>query len=325
MKPKHVFHLLKTTVTEWQAHKASRLAAALAYYTLLSIAPLIVLVVAITGLVFGDDAARGDVAAQLRGVMGPEAGQAIEAIVANANAPREGLVGTLIGIGVLLFGASWVFAELQDSMNTIWEVTPKPGRGLKGIVKDRFFSFTMVLGVAFLLLVSLVLSTVLSAIGDRLASALPGGEAVWHVVNFAVSFGVITLLFALMYKVIPDVKIQWSDVWVGAVVTALLFTLGKYGIGIYLGNASVASPYGAAGSVVVLVVWVYYSAQILFFGAEFTQVYTKMYGTRVVPDDDAVALTNAEKLHQGIVRDEDRDEAAKRPSRPLGPPAPRAS
>jgi membrane protein len=205
-----------------------------------------------------------------------------------------GIVSSIVGIVVLLFGASGVFGELQAALNTVWEVQPKPDRGLWGMIKDRFFSFTMVLGVGFLLLVSLLLSAALSAVGRFLSERLPGGEALWQVLNFVISLGVVTSLFALIFKVVPDVKIEWRNVWIGAAVTALLFTLGKFLLGLYLGKASFASMYGAAGSLVVLVVWVYYSAQILFLGAEFTQVYARHNGSNMRPSSNAVALRSTQ-------------------------------
>ncbi len=319
MKVKRALSLVKDTASDWQEDKASRLAAALAYYTLLSIAPLLVIAVSVAGLVFGEQAARGQISEQLRTLAGPQAGSAIESLLANARTPEAGIVSTVVGVVVLLFGASGVFGELQDALNTIWEVAPKPGRGIVGVIKDRFFSFTMVLGVAFLLLVSLALSAMLAALGGTVQSHLPGGEAVWQLVHFAVSFAMVAVLFALMFKVIPDVKIGWRDVWVGAVATALLFTLGKFLLGLYLGRSSVASPYGAAGSLVVLVIWVYYSAQILFFGAEFTQVYARTFGSRIVPTKNAIPLDAAARAQQGLVSEDAKTAAAKERPRPLRP------
>ena len=280
---KSVWTMLKDTASDWSDDNASRLAAALAYYTVLSIAPMMVLAVATAGLVFGEDAARGQIAAQLGSIVGPQASTAIQTIIANAKTPQSGVLGTLVGLAVLFFGASGVFGELQASLNVVWEVAPKPGRGVRGFVEQRFFSFTMVLGVAFMLLVSLALSAALSAVGSVVSAALPGGASVWQAVNFVVALGLITVLFAMIFKVIPDAKVAWRDVWVGAFVTALLFNLGKLGLGLYLGRASLGSPYGAAGSIIVLVVWVYYAAQILLLGAEFTQVYARRHGDTIEP------------------------------------------
>ncbi|MBA2539277.1 MAG: YihY/virulence factor BrkB family protein [Deltaproteobacteria bacterium] len=295
-RPTLIFTMLKETVSDWVDDKAARLAAALAFYTLLSLAPLLIIAVSVAGLVFGEEAARGEVATQLQGLLGAQAAEAIQSVLANAKSPASGIVGTIVGVAVLLFGASGVFGELQGALNLIWEVESKPGRGLKGFIRDRFFSLTLVVGVGFLLLVSLVLSAGLSAMGGYMSSHLPGGEGVWQILNFVVSLAVMTGLFALIFKVVPDVEIEWRDVWIGALFTAGLFTLGKFLIGLYLGRSGVGSPFGAAGSVVVLVVWVYYSSQILFLGAEFTQVFARHRGSRMEPTKNAVAIaTEAEK------------------------------
>ena len=203
---------------------------------------------------------------------------------------------------LLGFGATGAFAQLQDALNTIWGVVPKPGRGVLGILQDRLFSFMLVIGIGFLLLVSLVLSAALAALGKFFGYLLPVPEAILHIVNFVLSFGVITLLFAMMYKILPDVKIGWSDVWIGAAMTALLFSVGKFLIGLYLGKSGVASAYGAAGSLVVILLWVYYSSQILLFGAEFTFVYANKYGSHIEPSDNAVLINKQirAEAEQGI-------------------------
>jgi membrane protein len=295
MAPREIVALVKETAKDWVDDNAARLAAALAYYTLLSIAPLLVIAVSVAGLAIDRDEARGQIAAELGTVVGPQAAESIRSVIENAQSPARGVIGTVVGVIVLLLGASGVFGELQATMNTIWEVEPKPGRGLWGAIKDRFFSFTMVLGVAFLLLVSLVLSAALAATGHFLAGALPGGEAVWQILNLVLSVGFVTLLFAVIFKVIPDVEIQWKDVWVGALVTAVLFTLGKWGLELYLGKSTFTSSYGAAGSLVALAAWVYYAAQILFLGAEFTQVHARRRGARIQPSKEAVATRNSDE------------------------------
>jgi membrane protein len=284
---KKLWKVTKATAKDWVDDDAATLAAALAYYALLSLAPLLVISVGIAGWFLGADAARGKVAGELGGIVGGEAAHGIQAVVASADEPKRGIVGAVVGVVTLFLGASGVFGQLQTSLNTIWEVKPKPDRGLMGQLKDRFFSFTMVLGVAFLLLVSLVLSAVLSSFGTFLADTLPGGAWLWQLINFTVSFGVVTLLFALIFKVIPDAKIAWRDVWLGAAVTAVLFTIGKQLLGLYIGKAAVGSSYGAAGSIVALVVWVYYAAQILFVGAEFTQAQARSRGAKIEPSDNA--------------------------------------
>ncbi|HYQ16300.1 MAG TPA: YihY/virulence factor BrkB family protein [Polyangiaceae bacterium] len=294
MRPRELWETIKETASDWLDDNASRLAAALAYYSLLSLAPLLVISVAIAGLFFGADAARGKVAGELGSIVGAQAAQGIQSVVASAQSPSSGVLGTIIGVVTLFVGASGVFGELQSSLNTIWEVKPKPGGGVWGELKDRFWSFTMVLGVAFLLLVSLVLSSVLSAIGATFSEALPGGEVVWQILNFAFSLAVVTALFALIFKYIPDAVIRWKDVWLGAAVTAALFTIGKFLLGLYLGKAAVGSSYGAAGSIIALVVWVYYAAQILFLGAEFTQVQARRRGREIRPSKGAVRLIKSE-------------------------------
>jgi membrane protein len=269
---------LRSAGKAWSEDHATRLASSLAYYTLLSLAPLLILAIALAGLFLGEEAARNQIANQVTRVTGEEAGRGIQQVILHADKPGTTRLSSVIGGVVLLFGASGVFGELQAAMNTIWHVEPKPGRGFWGVVRDRFTSFTMVLSVAFVLLVSLLLSTILSALGNLFSHTFPGGEFLWASVNFALSITVISALFAAIFKIVPDIEISYRDVWSGAVLTALLFTLGKTALGLYLGHSGLASPYGAAGSIIVLVVWVYYSAQILFFGAEFTRVSAQRRG-----------------------------------------------
>lgn len=292
--------LVRDTYQEWQADKVPRLAAALAYYTIFSIAPLLIVVIAVAGFAFGTEAVTGRLYGDIQGLVGEDAALTIQEIIANSSRPSDNMLATIIGVVTLLLGAGGVFGQLQEALNTVWGVEPKPGQGILEIVKDRFFSFTMVLGVGFLLLVSLVISTVISAVNTFAASLLPGSEFLFQILNQVISFVVITFLFGMIYKVLPDVKIEWRDVWVGAAITALLFTIGKFLIGLYLGNSSISSTYGAAGSFAVILVWIFYSAQILLFGAEFTQVYAKRYGSRIVPDDDAIAISDAVRMAQGM-------------------------
>ncbi|MBZ8180538.1 YihY/virulence factor BrkB family protein [Oscillatoria salina] len=302
MSPKNIFGLLKEAFSEWQKDKASRLAAALAYYTVFSLAPVVIIAVAIAGSIFGAEAARGEIVGQIQGLVGEAGAEVIETAIENANQPDLKNVASFFSIILLLFGASGVFAELQDSLNTVWNVKAKPGRGITNFVRKRILSFAMVLGIGFLLLVSLVISAAISALSNYPQSLLTGFEFMGQFINIIVSFGVITLLFALIYKYLPDVKIKWSDVRIGAIITALLFTLGKYIIGLYLGRGSFASTYGAAGSVIIILAWVYYSAQILFFGAEFTQVYARKYGSQIMPDRHSVSVTRPKSARQGIER-----------------------
>jgi membrane protein len=308
--PRALFSVLKETYGDWSEDKASRLAAALAYYTAFSIAPLLLISIAVAGLVFGREAAQGQIFAQLDGLLGADGASAIQTGIANSNEAGAGTISAIIGLATLIWSASSLFGQLQEALNTIWEVQPDPHAGLMATVKRRFLSMTLVLGIAFVLLVSLVLSAGLSAVGGLLGNVLPGGNILWQVINFVVSFAIITGLFAAIYKVLPDVTVDWGDVWIGAAVTALLFTIGKILIGLYLGHASIGSTFGAAGSLLVFLVWVYYSAQILFFGAEFTQVYARRYGSRIVPAEGAVALTDEARAQQGIPQREKVEQAA---------------
>ncbi len=297
---KTLWQLLKETFDEWSEDKASRLSAALAYYTIFSLAPLLILVIAIAGSVFGEEAARGQIVGQIQGLVGRNGAEVIETAIQNANQPATGTIASLISVVALLFGATGVFAELQDALNTIWEVTPKPGTGVKGFVRNRFLSFAMILGIGFLLLVSLVVSAGLAAVNSYFSHLIPGADFLWSIANFLISFAVITLLFAMIFRFLPDVEIAWNDVWIGAGITSLLFVIGKTILGRYLGGGSFGSAYGAAGSLVIILAWVYYAAQILFFGAEFTQVYARKYGSQIVPSPNAMPVTDKMRAQQGI-------------------------
>ncbi|MEI1374941.1 YihY/virulence factor BrkB family protein [Nostoc sp. UHCC 0926] len=290
-----IWKLLQETFKEWSDDKASRLAAALAYYTIFSIAPLLIIVIAIAGVVFGEDAARGQIVGQIQGLVGKDGAQFIQTAIQNANKPQTGAMASIISVVVLLVGATGLFTELQDSLNTIWEVKAKPGRGVNNMIRLRFLSFAMVIGIGFLLLVSLVISTGLAALVKYFGNILPGIDFLWRIVNFVLSFSITTALFGLIFKVLPDVKITWNDVFIGSVITSFLFSIGRFLLGQYLGNGSFGSTYGAAGSLVVLLAWVNYAAQILFFGAEFTQVYARRYGSGIVPTKDAIPLSDNTK------------------------------
>ena len=302
-KLKEAWTLIRETFQDWSEDKAPRLAAALAYYTVFSLAPLLVLVIAITGMVAGNNFdVRQGIVDQVSSTMGSDAAASINQIIDATNTGGTGIIATVVGIGTLLLGATGLFGQLQDALNTIWEVAPKPGRGIMGMLKDRFLSFTMLLGVSFLLLVSLVISAGLSAFNGWLSDRLGGLLIVAQILNFIVSTGVIALIFAMIFKILPDVEIAWSDVWIGAIVTALLFNIGKTLLSVYLANNSTASAYGAAGSLIILLLWVYYSAQILFLGAEFTQVYARHHGSKIQPSENARALTENERVQAGMPR-----------------------
>jgi len=292
MKPQETFSLLKATAFEWLDDQAPTLGAALAYYTVFSLAPLLIISIALAGLVFGAEAAQGQIFDQLRGLLGDASGKAMQEIVQSASAePKTGVVATVIGFVTLLFGASGAFGQLQASLNIIWGVQPKPGRGILGIIRDRSLSFGFILVVGFLLLVSLLLTAGIAFVGKQFGAMVPGMEALIQILNSILSLAVITLLFGMMFKILPDANIAWRDVWIGAFITALLFTLGKFALGFYLGRSGVASSYGAAGSLIVLLLWVYYSSQVVFFGAEFTQVYANRFGSHVTPSSNAIAVS----------------------------------
>lgn len=282
--------LLRDTYAGWSADNAARLGAALAYYTAFSLSPLLVIAIGIAGLAFGQEAAQGLVQDELRSLLGTDGASAVEDMIRNARRPASGILALAIGTFMLLFGASGVFGELQNSLNTVWGVQPRPDAGWGAYLKDRFFSFALVLGTGFLLLVSLVLSAALAAATKFVAGRVPAIEVGLPLANVVFSFVVVTVLFALMFKILPDATVHWRDVWVGAAVTAVLFAIGKFALGLYLGRGSFSSSYGAAGSVLVVLLWVYYASQILFFGAEFTKVWANRYGSRVRPEAHAEAV-----------------------------------
>jgi membrane protein len=266
----------KDAGVEWLAHKDARIGAALAYYSVFSIGPLILIAVAIAGLVFGREAVQGQVTEALRGLLGEGGAQAINGMLASADKPAEGIIATVVGVVTLVAAAIGVVVQLKDAFNTVWEVKETPGRGLWGFIRSYVLSFAAVLAVGFLLMVSMVLTAGLAALGKYVGSMLP--EAALQTAAFGVSFAVIALVFALMFKWMPDAPVQWRDVWLGAVVTAALFEIGKFLIGLYIGKQGLESTYGAASSLVVVLIWVYYSAQIVLFGAEFTHSQAKLEG-----------------------------------------------
>jgi membrane protein len=280
--------LLQDTFKEWNQDNAPQMAAALAYYTVFSIAPLLIVAIAIAGFIFGEQAARGEIVNQIKGLVGESGAEVIQTMLQNAHQPglESGLIASLISIAFLIFGASGMFVQLQASLNAIWNVAPDTGNQVKQFVRKRALSFLVVLSIGFLLLVSLVVSALLAGLNHFANSLLPGFDGVWQIFNFVLAFGVTTLLFALIFKYLPDIEITWRDVWMGAAITSLLFSIGKLLIGLYLGNGTFGSTYGAASSLVVLLAWVYFSVQILFFGAEFTQIYTRRYGSHRTLDDE---------------------------------------
>jgi membrane protein len=288
----NAFSLLKQTFQEWLQDKVPQLGAALAYYTVFSLAPLILVLLAIVGVVFRNDPAGAweKITQQMSYFLDPSAVQVVQNIAEKASQPGKSTIATIIGIALALFGASGVFGQLQDALNTVWGVKARPSRSLWGFLRNRFLSFAMVAGVCFLLLVSLAIEALLKSFSHYVQSALPGGLAVAVTVYLVFDFAVVVLLFAMIFKFLPDVKIQWRDVWVGAVMTAILFGSGKWLLGFYLGSGAAGSAYGAASSLITLLLWVYYSSQILLFGAEFTQVYASRAGRALEPTEYAVRV-----------------------------------
>jgi membrane protein len=296
MSLKQVWGLVKTAAASWTDDYAQSMGAALAYYTMFSIAPLLLIVISMAGLVFGVEAARGEIFAQLQGMMGAEGAAAIQGLLESASKPATSAFATIVSVVLLLIGATTIFAELQDDLDRIWRAPERQKTaGIWGLLRSRLLSFGMILGIGFLLMVSLVASAALSALGKWWAPLFGGWEVLAQLVNLVISFALTTAVFAMIYKIMPRVHIAWHDVWIGAAVTALLFTIGKFLIGLYIGKSGVTSGFGAAGSLVVVLVWVYYSAQIFLIGAEFTWAYAHAFGSRkgqTPPRTAAVGVTN---------------------------------
>ena len=290
------FQLFKRTAEEWIGDKAPQLGAALAYYTVFSLAPLILILLAIVGIIFRHDpsGAWNRMVEQMSYFLDQSAIEVIRDVAKNASHPAKSTFATITGIALAVFGASGVFGQLQDALNTIWGVKSKPGSGIHEFLRARFLSFAMVAGVCFLLLVSLVIEACLKAFSHSISTTVPGGATFAFAIYFLFDFLVIGFLFAMIFKFLPDAKIQWRDVWLGGALTAVLFMIGKWALGLYLGSGAAASVYGAASSLISLLLWIYYSAQILLFGAEFTQVYADRYGSQVEPAEYAVRVKRPE-------------------------------
>ena len=297
LSPKNLWGLFVQTFNEWLEDKAPQLGAALAYYTVFSLAPLILVLLAVVGIIFRNDSAGAweRITEQMRYVLDPSGVQVIQDIAKTASKPSASLWATIIGVALALFGASAVFGQLQDALNTIWGVKAKPGAAIWDYIRIRFLSFAMVAGVCFLLLVTLTVEALIRGFSHYLEAYLPGGAALAFTVYLAVDLSLVILLFAMMFKYLPDVQVEWRDVWVGSAMTALLFLVGKWALGLYLGSGAAGSAYGAASSLVTLLVWVYYSSQILLFGAEFTQVYSNRFGSGGKPNKHAVCIATTEK------------------------------
>jgi membrane protein len=321
LSPANLWSMIKESVTAWIDDFAPSMGASIAYYTAFSIAPLLIIVIAIAGLVWGQEAASGYLYSQLSGILGEEGTKAVQAMVASAGDFQEGVIATVVGVLLLLVGATTVFAELQSDLDRIWKAPAvKQDEGLWGMIRSRILSLGMVVSIGFLLLVSLVVSAALSAFGKWWGAIFGDMEWLFHVLDLVVSLGVITVMFALMYKILPRVKIAWTDVWVGAGATAVMFVIGKFLVGLYVGKTSVASSFGTAGSLAVLLVWVYYSAQIFLLGAEFTWVYAHRFGSRQGEDKPAAAKDTVASTDepQGDRAPSSTRQAAPRPAAPVG-------
>ncbi|HSH65942.1 MAG TPA: YihY/virulence factor BrkB family protein [Bacteroidia bacterium] len=294
--------IIKKTALAWNAADPFREAAIISYYAIFSIPALLVIIIAAAGLVFGKEAVSGHISAQISAAIGVEAAKQVEQIVARASETKSSVLASIIGVITLITGATGVFAQLQKSLNLIWEVEAQPKKAWLKTLKDRLFSFGLILSIGFLLLVSLLISTALSALSDWIKIHLPDFMMfLFRFLSFVVSFAVISILFMLMFKILPDVKIKWKNVWIGAVITTLLFIAGKFALGLYFGKSDPGSTYGAAGSVILIMLWVNYSSMIVFFGAEYTKQYSMHQGGKIRPKKDAVILNVTEK--EKIVKD----------------------
>ena len=286
-----VFNLLKQTFGSFMKNNPFRLAAALAYNTIFSLPPLLIIIITAAGAFFGKAAVSGKLHDQIKNVVGSDAATEIQTMIANVNTDTSGTIATVIGVGALIFAATTFFITLQESLNTMWDLQVKPETGVMKLIRDRFLSFGLILSIAFLMLISFVLSALLTFFTDYLKTIIPAVAVVFiHVLNLALTFGMITVMFALIYKFLPDAIIRWKDVWVGSIITAVLFVLGKFLIALYLSKSDPGSAYGAAGSLIVLLVWIYYSSLILFFGSEVTQTYANIYGAKIHPKPNAVRV-----------------------------------
>lgn len=295
--------ILKQTFSDFIDDKVLKLSASLAYYTIFSVAPMLIVIIFFCDLFLGREAIEGTLYSQIKGLVGSEAAIQVQQMIRNASLSEDMSWATIVGFVTLFIGATGVFAEIQDSINTIWRLKSKPkkGKGLVRMIMNRLQSFSLVISMGFILLVSLVVNGIIEIFNQRLANLFPQvGMVVIYLVNLAITFAVITALFAVIFKVLPDARIRWRDVIVGSIATAILFMLGKFAIGVYLGASKVGSTYGAAGSIVIILLWVYYSAAILYFGAEFTRVYVQHFGARIYPNDYAVWIKQVEVEEETI-------------------------
>ena len=296
MRPESLWQVAKNAVIWWWNDDIPHLGAAISYYTVFALAPILIVAIGIAGLAFGPDAVRGEIVGQIEGLVGHSGAVAVQSLLEGASNRSSGIVATVLGVVTLIGGATGLFLELQTALNLIWRVKPRQGAGLRGMVRQRAISFGLVIGVGFLLLVSLVVSAALAALDKLVGNRFPAYVVVGQALNVIVSLAVITLLFAMIYKTLPDVRLAWRDVWAGGIVTAGLFTIGKYVIGLYLGHSATASTYGAAGSVVVLLLWINYSSQIVLLGAEFTRAWVEGCGGAPEPEPFATEAKDTKVL-----------------------------
>ena len=288
MKLRSSWQFCRRVVVQWVNNEPFELAAALSYYTLFSLTPLLVIAIGIAGIAFGHETAQQQILETIQDLIGPEGTEAVQLMIQNVSSrPETGRISTLLGFVVLFFGAGGVVAELQSALDKIWEVTPKPSSAIWGFLRQRLFSFAMVLAIGFLLLISLIASAILTSLTELLGQFVGATAVIIYVLDIVVSFFFVTLLFAMIYKFVPDARIQWRDVTIGSALTAFLFTIGKFCIGLYLGTSGITSVYGAAGSLITILLWVYYSSLIFFFGAQFTRTYASEYGSGIIPADYA--------------------------------------
>lgn len=307
---RHIFSIwtvLKKSVSDFSRNNSMRMSAALAYYTVFSIAPMLIVIISLCDIFYGREAVQGAIFGHIQSLIGAEAALQIQQIITNATLSRDVSWASVVGIAALIFAATGVFAEIQDSINYIWRLKAKPKKGWLKLITNRLLSFSMVVSLGFISLVSLVVSSLLDLLGDKLVSMFPHiAVVVAYVVNLIITFGTITILFAIIFKVLPDARIEWRDVMTGALTTAVLFMLGKLGIGYYLGKAHIGTTYGAAGSVVIILLWVYYSATILYFGASFTREYALHKGRNIFPNDYAVWIQEIELENKGSLQEQDK-------------------
>ena len=293
---KLVVNLFKQTATEWIADDAPQLGAALAYYSVFSLAPMVLLLISVLGVLFREDPAGAwsRITEQMSYFLDKSAVDMVQQIAKQVSTPSKSMLGGAIGLSLALFGATGVFGQLQNALNIIWGVKSKPGRGIWGFVRSRFLSFALIAGIGFLLLISLVIEAGIKGFSHYLQSVLPGALTIIIPIYLTFDLVIVTAVFAMIFKVLPNAQTRWRDVWIGAVLTAFLFLLGKWALGLYLGSGTAASAYGAASSLITLLLWVYYSSQILLFGAEFTQVYANKCGADIKPDKYAVRIERKE-------------------------------